>query len=116
MIVVLVIFSNLGREIINESFSRMEVLQQYGQQNDPVSITLCNTCLETLSGYTDWIDISFMTNPMTLHILFSLLENDNYVENVLLCFEELIGKGMPKPNKIRLIHSLTLNILSTFRL
>ena len=52
-----------------------------------------------------------MTNPMTLTILFSLLENDNYAENVLLCFEELINKGMPEQNKIRLIHTLTIYIL-----
>lgn len=91
--------------------SWMEVLQQYGHQNDETSTVLCNTCLETLSGYTDWIDISFMTNPMTLTILFSLLENDNYAENVLLCFEELINKGMPEQNKIRLIHTLTIYIL-----
>lgn len=93
---------------------RMEVLQQYGHQNDEISTTLCNTCLETLSGYTDWIDINFMTNPMTLNILFSLLENENYAERVLLCFEELINKGMPEQNKIRLIHTLTIYIL--FRL
>lgn len=89
----------------------MEVLQQYGNQNDAMSVTLCNTCLETLSGYADWIDISFMTNPLTLQILFGLLENENYAENVLLCFEELINKGMPVQNKIRLIHSLTIYIL-----
>ena len=92
----------------------MEVLQQYGNQNDAMSVTLCNTCLETLSGYADWIDISFMTNPLTLQILFSLLENENYAENVLLCFEELINKGMPVQNKIRLIHSLTIYILFHF--
>lgn len=89
----------------------MEVLQQYGNQNDAMSVTLCNTCLETLSGYADWIDVSFMTNSMTLQILFGLLENENYAENVLLCFEELINKGMPVQNKIRLIHSLTIYIL-----
>ena len=92
----------------------MEVLQQYGNQNDAMSVTLCNTCLETLSGYADWIDISFMTNPLTLQILFGLLENENYAENVLLCFEELINKGMPVQNKIRLIHSLTIYILFHF--
>ena len=89
----------------------MEVLQQYGQQNDEMSTLLCNTTLETLSEYADWIDISFMVNPVTLNTLFTLMENEQYVENVLLCFEELINKGMPGSNKVRLIHSLGINIL-----
>ena len=80
----------------------MEVLQQYGNQNDAMSVTLCNTCLETLSGYADWIDISFMTNPLTLQILFGLLENENYAENVLLCFEELINKAVDKTEHVTL--------------
>ena len=91
--------------------SWMEVLQQYGTQQDEFSQMLCNTCLETLTGYTDWIDISFMTNPLTLTILFGMMENEVYVENVILCFEQLIDKGMPASNKIRLIHTLTIYIL-----
>ena len=79
----------------------MEVLQQYGNQNHAMSVTLCNTCLETLSGYADWIDISFMTNPLTLQILFGLLENENYAENVLLCFEELINNTIKYPTQLR---------------
>ena len=89
----------------------MEVLQQYGQQDDEMSTLLCNTTLETLSEYADWIDISFMVNPVTLSTLCTLMENEQYVENVLLCFEELINKGMPGSNKVRLIHSLGINIL-----
>lgn len=91
--------------------TRMEVLQQYGQNNDEMSITICNTTLEILSEYADWIDVSFMINPVTLTTLFALLEYDQYAENVLLCFEELINKGMPPGNKIRLIRTLGLNIL-----
>lgn len=89
----------------------MEVLQQYGQQTDKLSIMLCNTCLETLSEYVDWIDVNFMVNPLTLNTLFLLLESPEYVENVLLCFEELVNKGMPGENKIRLIQMLTIHIL-----
>ena len=87
------------------------MLQQYGDGTDTMSIDLCNKTLETLSEYADWIDISFMTNEVTLQILFKLLGNPNYVENVLLCFEELINKGMPAANKIHLIHSLHIYIL-----
>ena len=76
-----------------------------------MSTLLCNTTLETLSEYADWIDISFMVNPVTLSTLCTLMENEQYVENVLLCFEELINKGMPGSNKVRLIHSLGINIL-----
>ena len=36
---------------------RMDVLQQYGKQTDEMSVLLCNTTLETLSEYADWIDI-----------------------------------------------------------
>ena len=72
--------------------TRMEVLQQYGQNTDDMSITICNTTLEILSEYADWIDVSFMINPVTLTTLFALLEYDQYAENVLLCFEELINK------------------------
>ena len=88
----------------------MDVLQQYGKQTDEMSVLLCNTTLETLSEYADWIDISFMVNPMTLNTLFSLIHSSEYVENVLLCFEELINKGMPSGNKLRLIRSLQINI------
>lgn len=77
----------------------MEVLQQYGQNTDDMSITICNTTLEILSEYADWIDVSFMINPVTLTTLFALLEYDQYAENVLLCFEELINKGMPPGNQ-----------------
>ena len=90
---------------------RIEVLQQYGNQHDELSEEICNTCLEILSEYTDWIDISFMINPVTLQTLFTLVESPSYVEKTLLTFEELIGKGMPAENKISLIHSLTINIL-----
>ena len=45
----------------------MDVLQQYGKQTDEMSVLLCNTTLETLSEYADWIDISFMVSPMTLN-------------------------------------------------
>ena len=89
----------------------MEVLQQYGQNTDDMSITICNTTLEILSEYADWIDVSFMINPVTLTTLFALLEYDQYAENVLLCFEELINKGMRAGNKIHLIRTLGLNIL-----
>ena len=92
---------------------RMDVLQQYGKQTDEMSVLLCNTTLETLSEYADWIDISFMVNPMTLNTLFSLIHSSEYVENVLLCFEELINKGMPSGNKVRLIRSLQINILQS---
>lgn len=95
---------------------RMDVLQQYGKQTDEMSVLLCNTTLETLSEYADWIDISFMVSPMTLNTLFSLLHSPEYVENVLLCFEELINKGMPSGNKVRLIRSLQINIPSNDRL
>ena len=91
--------------------SRIEVLQQYGDGTDAMSVDLCNKALETLSEYADWIDIAFMTNEVTLQILFKLLGNPNYVENVLLCFEELVNKGMPAANKIHLIHSLRIYIL-----
>lgn len=93
--------------------SRMEVLQQYGHNTDEMSIMICNTTLEILSEYADWIDISFMINPVTLTTLFTLLESDQYAENVLLCFEELVNKGMPPGNKIRLIRTLGVNILET---
>lgn len=87
------------------------MLQQYGDETDAMSAELCNKCLETLSEYADWIDISFMTSEVTLQNLFKLLGNENYVENVLLCFEELVNKGMPAANKIHLIHTLQINIL-----
>ena len=92
---------------------RMDVLQQYGQNSDEMSVSLCNITLEILSEYADWIDVSFMVNPMTLTTLFALLECEQYAENVLLCFEELINKGMPPGNKVRLIHTLGVNILET---
>ena len=89
----------------------MEVLQQYGQNTDDMSITICNTTLEILSEYADWIDVSFMINPVTLTTLFALLEYDQYAGSVLLCFDELINKGMRAGNKIHLIRTLGLNIL-----
>ena len=90
---------------------RIEVLQQYSTQHDTLSEELCNVCLEILSEYSDWIDISFMVNPVTLQTLFTLVESPVYVEKTLLTFEELIGKGMSALDKISLIRSLTINIL-----
>lgn len=79
-----------------------------------MSCQLCNTTLETLSQYASWIDISFMVNPIMLNTLSALMENEMYVENVLLCFEALVDKGMPGEKKIRLIRSLGINILAIF--
>ena len=94
-----------------EMTRRIEVLQQYSSQHDTLSEELCNVCLEILSEYSDWIDISFMVNPVTLQTLFTLVESPVYVEKTLLTFEELIGKGMNALDKISLIRSLTINIL-----
>ena len=87
------------------------MLQQYSTQNDSLSEELCNVCLEILSEYSDWIDISFMVNPVTLQTLFTLVKSPVYVEKTLLTFEELIGKGMSGLDKISLIRSLMINIL-----
>ena len=53
----------------------MEVLQQYGQNTDDMSITICNTTLEILSEYADWIDVSFMNMTNMQRMCFCVLKN-----------------------------------------
>lgn len=61
---------------------------------------LINTCLQTVKGYVGWIDIGLVVNEKFMGIIFELLGNRNYCEQVVDCLYEVKSKlfSVDKPD------------------
>ncbi|XP_031566606.1 exportin-T-like isoform X2 [Actinia tenebrosa] len=86
-------------DIVNSWF---EILKTY-EGTDPALTCLC---LEVVSSYVAWIDISLIANEKFISVLLHLITVDVLRESVCDCFHGIISKGMDPLAKTELVESL----------
>jgi hypothetical protein len=67
---------------------------------------LVKDCLQSMAPFITWLDIHLIVNDKFIPALYTLLEKDEFVEEVAACLTEIVLKKMEPPAKCALICSV----------
>jgi len=85
-----------------------ETVRQHGASDPP---TLANLALETFQRYIGWVDASCVLSEPVLTLLYECLHRQQLAEAALGCILEVVNKGMPDDEKVRLLAHVRINQL-----
>lgn len=88
---------------IVELFYRIFVEEFFQQHTSIIA-----SCLQVMSSYIPWIEISLVVSPRFLEVFFRFLLVPQLRDNACLCLNRVILKGMDAPAKIALIESISI--------
>ena len=77
-----------------------------------VSAKIQKLALQCFAAYTPWIDVGLTARQEVLGLIYSMLGNGELRGLAVDCLTEIVGKGMPALEKLKLLQYL--NVLSVF--
>jgi hypothetical protein len=97
----------INANIVSFLLSRAVAVRQGNAQ-------VSNKCLEVLSLFISWVDISLVVPQETISLLYSALGDGELWGGACLCLTETVKKGMPPNQKLDLLRSIgVLDVLHT---